>query len=156
MVFTFAFLGAAFSMYFWAREHFSKSGALIASAFYTFVPYHAVNAYVRGALAELTSLVWLPLILWSTDRLIIKKEKKYWIWLGILLALLMITHNLIFLPFFPLFVIYSILLLLKAEERRNTLILITYSLLLAFGLSAFFLDAGSIGKTVYSGRFYSY
>lgn len=138
LVFVFAFLGAAITMYLWVKEHFGRSVAVIAAVFYTYVPYHAVDAYVRGALAELTTLVWLPAILWSTDRLILKGNKKYLIWLGVLLALLMITHNLIFLSFFPLFIIYVLFLVSRVKEKRKSLFLISYSLLLTFGLSAFF------------------
>lgn len=138
LVFGISFLGAGLSMYLWTKEHFGKVPALIAAAFYTYAPYHAVDAYVRGALAELTTLVWLPLILWSTDRLIVKQERKHWLWLSLWLALLMLTHNLIFLPFFPLFIIYVLFLISRVKEKRKSLFPISYSLLLAFGLSAFF------------------
>jgi hypothetical protein len=138
LVFAFAFLGAAFAMYTWAKEHFGKLAGLVAAAFYTYVPYHAVDAYVRGALAELTSFVWLPAILWSTDRLIYKTQKKYWMWLGVFLALLMITHNLIFLPFLPLFLIYIGFLLYKSKDKPLAIRHLLYAALLAAGLSAFF------------------
>ena len=138
LVFVSAFLGAALAMYLWAKEHFGKIGAIVAAAFYTFVPYHAVDAYVRGALAELTAFVWLPLILWSTDRLIVKQENKHWLWLALWLALLMLTHNLIFLPFFPLFIIYASLLLLKTNKLQATSYKLIKAILLSFALSAFF------------------
>lgn len=138
LVFALAFLGAAFAMYIWAEEHFGKTAALIAAAFYTYAPYHAVDAYVRGSLAELTSFVWLPVILWSADRLIQKKQKQYWILMGIFLALLMITHNLIFLSFFPLFLIYLGSSILRAKDKRLAIRPLLFALISAFALSAFF------------------
>ncbi|MCH7952242.1 glycosyltransferase family 39 protein [Patescibacteria group bacterium] len=138
LVFAFAFFGAAYTMYLWAKEHFGKTAAIVAAAFYTYVPYHAVDSYVRGALAELTAFVWLPAILWSADRLIKKREKKYWIWLGVFLALLMITHNLIFLPFFPLFLFYVGFLTLRSKNKLHAVRSTLYAVLLALGLSAFF------------------
>ncbi|OGY18562.1 MAG: hypothetical protein A2900_03120 [Candidatus Chisholmbacteria bacterium RIFCSPLOWO2_01_FULL_50_28] len=137
-VFGFAFLGAGLAMYFWSKEHFGKIGGIIAAAFYTYVPYHAVDAYVRGSLAELTAFVWLPLILWSTDRLIIKQEKKQWLWLSLWLALLMLTHNLIFLPFMVLFPFYVLFLLVKSRSKLYALRSTLYAVLLALSLSAFF------------------
>lgn len=138
LVFAFSFIGAALSMYIWAKEHFGKIPAIVAAAFYTYVPYHAVDAYVRGALAELTSFVWLPLILWSADRLIIKRQYKYWLWLGAFLALLLITHNLIFLPFFPIFILYIGLLVLKEKNYLFTIRYTLYAILLSLGLASFF------------------
>lgn len=53
------------------------SGALVASVLYLFAPYHAVQAYVRGAVGEYWILIFWPLLLyallWSTDP---KKQKQ--------------------------------------------------------------------------------
>jgi hypothetical protein len=138
IVFALAFLGAALAMYIWVKEHFEKIPAIVAALFYTYIPYHAVDAYVRGALAELTSFVWLPFILWTTDRLLIKKQSNYWLWLAIFLALLMITHNLIFLPFFFIFLLYAGLLIIWKRNIRFSIYHLSFSILLGISLSAFF------------------
>lgn len=110
------------SMYFLARNLFGKMAGIVAGLFYVYAPYHAVDAYVRGALAELFSFVWLPLIL-----LFVYKKKP--VIAGLFLGMLMITHNLIFLPFFGFFAVWSIVF------HRKSLII---SPLVAFGLTAFF------------------
>jgi hypothetical protein len=138
LVFGFTFVGAAVSMYLWSKNHFGKLPAVIASIFYSYAPYHAVDAYVRGALAELTAFVWLPLIFLTADRLMLKKQPKYWLWLGIFLALLMITHNLIFLPFFALLVIYTFFLFIQTKEKSTFVRNLIFSIIIGMGLSAFF------------------
>ena len=116
-----ALFGSALSMYFLAKEFFGKWGGITASMFYLYAPYHAIDAYVRGALAELFSFVWLPLIL-----LFSYKNKP--ILTGVFLALLMVTHNLIFLPFVGIYIIWSL------TFKRNPVL----PVIIAFGLTAFF------------------
>lgn len=116
-----ALLGSAVSMYFFGKEFFGKWGGLTSSMFYLYAPYHAVDAYVRGALAELCSFVWLPLIL-------LFSYKNMPILTGIFLGLLMLTHNLIFLPFVGIYIVWSL------AFKRNPIL----PIIIAFGLTAFF------------------
>lgn len=44
------------------------SAGVLASVFYMFAPYHAVQAYVRGAVGEYYALIFLPIILWGFWR----------------------------------------------------------------------------------------
>lgn len=117
-----ALLGSALAMYFLAKEFFGRAGGTVAALFYLYAPYHAVDAYIRGALAELFSFVWLPLILLAV-------YKKRPVLAGILLGLLMITHNLIFLPYMVFFAVWALVF------SRKSLLL---SPIIAFGLTAFF------------------
>lgn len=119
-----ALVGSALAMYFLGKEFFGKIGGVVCAMFYLYAPYHAVDAYVRGALAELFSFVWLPLIL-------LFSYKRKPVAAGIFLALLMITHNLIFLPFFGFFLLWSVFL------ARNTYYILLTTLI-AFALTAFF------------------
>lgn len=113
-----AILGSGITMFFLARKYFGNLGGIVSGLFYVYAPYHAIDAYVRGALAELFSFVWLPLILLFSNKPIIS---------GIFLGLLMITHNLIFLPFFGFYVLWT---------RNVKNIIITTAV--CFGLTAFF------------------
>lgn len=118
LVWGLALLGSGITMFFLARKYFGTIGGIISGLFYVYTPYHAIDAYVRGALAELFSFVWLPLILLFSNKPIIS---------GIFLALLMVTHNLIFLPFVGFYVLWS-------RNIKNIFI----SLSIAFGTTAFF------------------
>lgn len=60
--------GASFYLY--ARRFFSRWVALFAMCAYIVAPYHLIDQYQRGALAELSSFVWMPLVLLFADRLL--------------------------------------------------------------------------------------
>lgn len=140
IVWLIALLGSGITMYFLAREFFGEIGGLVSSMFYLYAPYHAIDAYVRGALSELFSFVWLPLILLFSYQSIKTGKLKYSIWTGIVLALLMITHNLVFLPFIALFAVWYLLLTI-IFQRQNLLracLLFLVACVLGFGLTAFF------------------
>ena len=62
-------VGSAFALYLYARRALSRMTALVAVAAYVVFPYHLLDQYQRGAIAELSSFVWMPLILLFTDRL---------------------------------------------------------------------------------------
>ena len=121
LVWATALIGSAVSMYFLSKNFFGKLGGIVSAVFYLYHPYHAVDAYVRGALAELFSFVWLPLIL-----LFSYKNKP--ILTGIFLGLLMVTHNLIFLPFVGIYILWSI------AFKKNFII----PIIIGLGLSSFF------------------
>lgn len=75
-MFTCVFL-SSITMYFFVKEVTkNKKIALITSIFYIFAPYRLTDMYLRNALAELTSFIFLPMIfhriIWNCKR----KTKK--------------------------------------------------------------------------------
>ncbi len=135
-----AFVGSAVSMYFLSREFFGKAGGVVSALFYLYAPYHAVDAYVRGAQAELFSFVWLPLVLLFSYKSLKEKSLKWSVWTGIVLALLMVTHNLVFLPFLGLFTLWylAMMLIFNRKSVFRSFIFYLLSFILSFGLTAFF------------------
>ncbi len=126
------------SIYIFTKELWGRTAALTSSLFYMLVPYRALDVYVRGALAESFSFVWLPLILWSYYKLSATNKNLYIYLASIFLSLLMITHNLIFLPFMLIIFFYLLFLLLTNSKKRDLFIKICLTSLLTAGLSAFF------------------
>lgn len=59
--------GLAFYLY--ARRRLGIAASLAGMALYIFAPYHLINIYQRGALAELTGFIWMPLVLLFAERL---------------------------------------------------------------------------------------
>jgi len=140
LVWLVALVGSGIAMYFLAKEFFGELGGLVSALFYLYAPYHAVDAYVRGALAELFSFVWLPLILLFSYKIVRDRKWSWAVLTGIALGLLMITHNLIFLPFFGLLAIWhfsNVLIFDRQSILRNTLYWILYTAI-ALSLTAFF------------------
>jgi hypothetical protein len=56
-------VGSGMALYFLARRLLMPQAAMIAMIIYLIAPYHLLNHYQRGALAECLSFIWMPLIL---------------------------------------------------------------------------------------------
>jgi len=59
--------GAA--IYWYARKSMSRGAGILAMAVYLTAPYHLINQYQRGAIAEQLGFIWMPLILLFGERL---------------------------------------------------------------------------------------
>jgi hypothetical protein len=58
------------ALYAYARRPLGHNAALLAMTVYVVMPYHLLNQYQRGALAEQLSFVWMPLCLLFAERLL--------------------------------------------------------------------------------------
>lgn len=111
--------------------------ALVGALLYTYAPYKALEVYVRGALSELWSMVFFPLIFFSLYQLITKKRLKYVILFSLSVGGLMVTHNLMTLIFAPVAIIWCLSLLLIKKEFK-VLPKIILGGILGIGAAAFF------------------
>ena len=143
-VFALGLVGSALGMYLFARLHLGRGPAVVAAGVYAALPYHLVDLYVRGALAEFLAFAWFPLILWSLHRLLRGQAADRLRRAGIaalLLAALVITHSLSAMIFAPVAAAYALLLILTPGDRSGRSGAITALVLagmLALGLSAFY------------------
>ncbi|HKQ79681.1 MAG TPA: hypothetical protein VJ810_38665 [Blastocatellia bacterium] len=71
-----ASFGSAVAIYSYARQTMSRGAGLIATAVYVFAPYHLINQYQRGAMAEFLSFVWTPLVLLFAERLLAESSRR--------------------------------------------------------------------------------
>lgn len=78
-------------MYFLTRRHGRASG-IVASVAYAFLPYAAVNLYVRGAFAEYLAMALLPWVFYCWTKLTTTKEQLL---AGVVTAVFLLSHNLI-------------------------------------------------------------
>lgn len=139
---------AGISMFLFARTFFKGSDlsgrsdpfswpAFLTSILYLYAPYHGVQIYVRGAVAEYWAYSILPLVFYA-----IWKNKI--VLGGIFLAALITSHNLTALmsiPFLAITILFRYLVILKSKKSKPILSFITHyssSIILALGLSAFF------------------
>jgi hypothetical protein len=94
-----------------------RSAALLASAAYTFAPFHIINVYVRGdSLSEFYAMGLYPVILYATLRLEQQRSARNVALLALSYALLMLTHNISALVFSPLL---GLALLLRSASHRG-------------------------------------
>ena len=125
------------AMYFLAKELFGKIPGTVAAVLYLFAPYRALDSYVRGDVGESFALALLPLVFYSFLKLIKSKKRNDFILATLVMFLFLITHNVMILIFTPVIVSWVIFLLM--QEKWHGYKLVFLSLVLAFGLSAFFI-----------------
>lgn len=93
-------------MYFLLKEFTNKTLSLIGAILYIYTPYRSVDIYIRGAIGEVVSFIFLPLIILAILKLK-TIQKLRWIGIGALaLSSLVLSHNItayMFLPFICLF-----------------------------------------------------
>src|SRR5262245_24093616 len=71
-----ASLASAAAIYRYARRTMSRGSGLIAAAVYVFAPYHLINQYQRGAIAEFLSFIWTPLVLLFAEKLLAESSRR--------------------------------------------------------------------------------
>ncbi|MBF0595801.1 MAG: hypothetical protein HQL22_12665, partial [Candidatus Omnitrophica bacterium] len=133
------FAAAGLSMFLFAREFWGKGGGLLSAALYLAAPYHLLNLYVRGSSAELTGYAVIPLVFWAIFRLSSAFDGGIFLLGALASALLMLSHNITALFYFPMLILYAGFLFLTGPVRRPATIVMPF-LLLAGGLflSAYF------------------
>jgi hypothetical protein len=62
-------IASAAAIYSYARRHIGRPAAALAMSAYILLPYHLIDQYQRGALAELLGFIWMPLMLLFTEKL---------------------------------------------------------------------------------------
>lgn len=133
---------SAVGMYLLGKSIWGKYAGLLASIFYVYAPYRAVNIYVRGAMGEAWGMAILPFIFWSTKELL---ENKWYasLWLALSIATLFTSHNITALIFIPFYLVWIAYLLLYKKNRRSSIFQNAKKIVLSgiwgFLLSAYFI-----------------
>ncbi len=125
-------------MFLFSKEYLGKYGGLLAATLYIYAPYHSVDVYVRGALPEFWSFVFIPLIFWSLKKLSETNENKYLILMSISSAMLVLTHNLVAMMSGIFIFIYVVFLSLFLKNKKEFYFKFILSGLLALSFSAYF------------------
>ncbi len=139
-------LAAGISMYFLVNTLFGKTAGLVAAILYLYAPYHAVNIYVRGAVGELYAFAFLPLIALGIFKIVKANGNQKQVKCGILIAstgfaIVLLSHNILGLItgllFSVILLVYLIYSLIKKQKLATCYFLLA-TVLIGFGLSAFF------------------
>jgi len=114
LVFIFATIVSVVGMYIFARELWKNDLAgIIAALFYLASSYRLINLYLRGSVGEIVAFALFPLICFAGIKLLATGKRRYLLAGALLIALLIISHNvmaLLFLPYFVLFILGEIFL----------------------------------------------
>jgi hypothetical protein len=138
ILFIAGYILSAVAMFFLVSEFLDNFSGLIAALIYTYVPYKAVEVYVRGAMSEFWSLVFYPLIFWAAYKLIKTSKARYIALLAISLGLLLTTHLLMSLIFSLSAVVWVVYWLIE-EKKLKEIFKVLMGVLLGIGLAAFFI-----------------
>ena len=137
ILFIAGYILSAITLFVLVSELTNKWSGFVASVLYTYIPYKAVEVYVRGALSEFWAQVFFPLILWAIYKLIKTGKNSYIVLMGLSIAFLATTHALMTMIFTPIAILWAIywLYIVKWKELSK----IIKGGILGFGLSAYFL-----------------
>lgn len=159
IMFAFSFIGSYVFMYLLARKFFGSLGGSISATFYAFAPYHALDFYVRGAMGEMWALMLFPAVFWGIAKLETSIRVSNLLLTAILLACLIMSHNLSTMIFLP-FIFIWVILLFFIERKKKFLLYIFMAFFLSICLAAFYAFPMIVEKnlvhidTTTSGYFY--
>lgn len=111
-----AFLAAPVSFFLWTSSFLSKRYAAAVSAMYGLSLYHIANLLVRGDVAELLGIAFIPLVFLAIER---KATVMTMITGGIWYALAILSHNGISLLFTPVIVFYMTMRFIEHATVRS-------------------------------------
>lgn len=128
IVFGISLAASALTMYFFLKEIVSRDLAFVGALIYLYTPYRSTDVYVRGALGEALSFLFLPLVLLAAVRIYknLGENKIGWRNVSIFslsMAGLILSHNIVSYMFFPFLIMLLFLLLLAAKGKRAQLFL---------------------------------
>lgn len=129
---------SALAMFLLVSDLLGNFPGFVSAILYTYVPYKAVDVYVRGAMSEFWALVFYPLVFWAVYKLIKTSKMKYISFLALSLASLLTTHLLMSMIFAIPAAVWTLYWLIKEKKLKVVPKVIT-GVTLGFGVSAFFI-----------------
>lgn len=125
------------SMYYLSKELFgSKLVGFLSGVLYLFAPYRALDAYVRGAIAESFALAIIPLVFYFSLKLIKNNSAHYFFATTFSLGVFLTNHNIMTLFFMPLLLVWVIYHLVEQKSKNVTQVI--FSIGLGIGISSFY------------------
>lgn len=132
------FFSGSIGMFFWVKRHCGATGGLISAITYLFLPYHFLDIYVRGAMAEFATLAILPFLFCGIDLSFSERAFKGILITGISSALLVLTHNLSALMIFPFAAVYFFCMAVSERLSRERVMAAFAGPVIGLGLSSFY------------------
>jgi uncharacterized membrane protein len=124
-------VAAAFTMFLLARLHFGHAGGWLGAAAYLYVPYFAVDLYVRSSLEEFSIFPLVPLALYGFGAFARSGRRGHWVLGTMAFALMLFCHFPAALLFSP---VLAAFLAVTAWREKSWRVLAEQTAGLAFGL----------------------
>lgn len=131
---------AGITMYFLGKSLWNPIGGTVAAILYMFAPYHALNVYVRGAVAETYAYAFVPLAFYGLWKVSTDRKWRYVIIGAFGLAGVILSHNLTALMLLPFYGITVLLLSIITWRNIRTVswVLIPLTGIIGTGIAAFY------------------
>lgn len=139
LVFGLAYIASVLFFYAWAKKSFGLMAGFAGAVLYGFAPYRFVDLWVRGAIGEHVAFIFPPIIFWGLLSTIRQTTRSGRLAVTLGTCSLLLSHNAISLMFAPVAFGYVLCLLRHmVEKKKKYLLEVSVSVLLGFGLAAFF------------------
>ncbi len=143
MLFVIGMLSAGFGMYGFMRDNWGRRAGYVATAVFLYAPYiQYIDPHARGVLPESFSFGAFALALWALDRLRLTGRRWPWLASVLLIAAVILSHNLMGLFFYCVLAGWAFWLLLfeyrDAGSCRTIARYLFSALVIGLGLAAFF------------------
>src|SRR3990172_4333807 len=99
---------SAWGMYLLGSALWGEKGGFLSALFYIYLPYRAVDMYVRGAVGELSALSILPFAFLYSYR-IVEGKKNFVLGFAIAVSPLFTSHNITAIMIIPFFIVWILL-----------------------------------------------
>ena len=110
---------AGIFMYFFTKEFFGKSGAVASALFYIYAPYHALDIYVRGDVAEFWAYAFIPLVFYGLWKVYKNNSWFFVIVSSIGYAGIILSHNLTAMMATPFLFLYILFLVIASYRKKQ-------------------------------------
>src|SRR5258708_23580772 len=111
-------------MYVWLRGHTHVPAAMLGTVLFLFAPYHIQNIYVRGALPEYVSTVFLLLALIGVQRVVMESKFYGYVCITLGIAFLVLSHPMMLVTGALLLTPYTLILCFQKKRDIKTLFFI--------------------------------
>lgn len=138
IVFGISLVVSAMAMYSFLKSLISKNLALLGALVYLYTPYRSTDVYVRGAVGESLSFVFLPLVLNFMLKIYKNESGRNIYLLALSLAGLILTHNIISYMFTPFLILLVVIFLFSVSDKRRFLFDTVKGIGVAFLISSYF------------------
>lgn len=150
LLFWTTFYASFMVMYFLARSYTKPAYAYLAAGMFIYVPYRAVDVYVRGALGELWGIIFIALGLFCFSKLLSSKHMhRGWIAASsFTISGLVLSHNLMMMMGIPLLLIFGLgqILMYGKNDWKSLFCRLMISFILGVGMAAYFIGPAILEK----------
>ncbi len=135
IVYLISAIASAVLLYIFLTRYLSAESSLLAVIFFSLAPYRIMNLYMRGAMPEFASAVWVPVLLLGVWGVAKRETVRWYVLVGIGALGLILTHPMMLVVYAPVVGIYAVLQFGRSWKRWRGVVIAG---IVAVGISAYY------------------